>query len=61
MILHVCRLLAGTPTVAWVFEISYFLKAAQGKDTSDLEKEIDDLVYELYGITEEERKVIEGN
>jgi hypothetical protein len=33
----------------------------QGKDTSDLEKAIDDLVYELYGITEEERKVIEGN
>ena len=61
MILHVCRLLAGTLTVAWVFEISNFLKAAQGKDTSDLEKAIDDLVYELYGITEEERKVIEGN
>ena len=33
----------------------------QGKETTDLEKEIDDLVYELYGITEEERKVIEGN
>ncbi|MEO5650412.1 MAG: Eco57I restriction-modification methylase domain-containing protein, partial [Ginsengibacter sp.] len=33
----------------------------QGNDTTDLEKQIDDLVYELYGITEEEKKVIERN
>lgn len=33
----------------------------QGNDTTVLEKQIDDLVYELYGITEEEKKVIEGN
>ncbi|MDR1602195.1 MAG: hypothetical protein LBS42_07175 [Tannerella sp.] len=29
-------------------------------DTSELEKEIDRLVYELYGLTEEEIKIIEG-
>jgi len=29
-------------------------------DTSWLEKEIDRLVYELYGLTEEEVKVVEG-
>lgn len=33
----------------------------QGNDTTDLEKQIDDLVYELYEITDDERKVIEGN
>lgn len=30
-------------------------------DTSHLEKQIDSLVYELYGLTEEEIKVVEGN
>ena len=30
-------------------------------DTSTLEKEIDQLVYELYGLTEEEIKIIEGD
>jgi hypothetical protein len=29
-------------------------------DTSDLENEIDRLVYELYGLTEDEIKIIEG-
>jgi len=29
-------------------------------DTSALEKEIDELVYELYGLTDEEIKIIEG-
>ena len=33
----------------------------QGTDTTGLENEIDNLVYELYGITEDERKVIEEN
>ncbi len=31
----------------------------QGKDTSRLEQEIDKMVYELYGLTEEEIKIIE--
>jgi hypothetical protein len=29
-------------------------------DTSELESEIDQLVYELYGLTEEEIKIVEG-
>jgi len=32
----------------------------QGHDTSNLEKEIDQLVYELYGLTEEEIAIIEN-
>ena len=30
-------------------------------DTSDLETQIDQLVYQLYDLTEEEIKIIEGN
>lgn len=30
-------------------------------DTSQLEREIDEMVYKLYGLTEEEIKVVEGN
>jgi hypothetical protein len=30
-------------------------------DTSFLESQIDQLVYELYGLTEEEIKIVEGN
>lgn len=30
------------------------------RDTSKWEREIDNLVYELYGLTEEEVKVVEG-
>jgi len=30
-------------------------------DTSDLEKEIDQLVYQLYSLTEEEIKIVEQN
>jgi hypothetical protein len=29
-------------------------------DTSALEAEIDRIVYELYGLTEEEREIVEG-
>ena len=32
----------------------------QGQDTLALEQQVDELVYGLYGITEEERRVIEG-
>ena len=34
-----------------------FLKVA---DTTSLEAEIDRMVYDLYGLTEEERKIVEG-
>jgi hypothetical protein len=33
----------------------------QNTDTTALEKEIDKLVYELYGLTEEEIRIIEKN
>ena len=32
----------------------------QGQDTTALEQQVDELVYKLYGITEEEKRVIEG-
>lgn len=32
----------------------------QGIDSSEYERKIDELVYQLYGITEEEKKIIEG-
>lgn len=31
------------------------------REIASTDAEIDDLVYELYGITDEERKIIEGN
>ncbi len=34
---------------------------AKGKDSSELEKQIDQLVYKLYDITPEEQKIIEAN
>ena len=35
-------------------------KGDRNADTSELEKAIDDLVYQLYGLTEEEIKIVEG-
>ena len=35
-------------------------KSDQEVDTSALEAEIDQQVYELYGLTEEEIKIVEG-
>jgi len=35
-------------------------KADASADTSELEREIDELVYQLYGLTKEERKIVEG-
>jgi len=37
----------------------YVKKSIPAADTSSLEKEIDQLVYELYGLTEEEIKIVE--
>ena len=36
-------------------------KTALQRQIDTIDKQIDELVYELYGITEEERKIIEGN
>jgi len=41
-------------------EIITAKKLSIESDTTDLESEIDHLVYELYGLTEEERKIVEG-
>jgi adenine-specific DNA-methyltransferase len=35
-------------------------KCDRNADTSELEKAIDALVYQLYGLTEEEIKIVEG-
>ena len=35
------------------------MKGAGGKNTSTLEAEIDEMVYDLYGLTEEERRIVE--
>lgn len=35
-------------------------KADTTSDTSELEHEIDELVYELYGLTEDEIAIVEG-
>jgi hypothetical protein len=43
-----------------VDEILIAKKGDRHADTSELEKAIDDLVYQLYGLTEEEIKIVEG-
>jgi len=48
------------PFITLVDQILAAKKSDPHADTSALENEIDQLVYELYGLTEEERKVVEG-
>jgi type II restriction/modification system DNA methylase subunit YeeA len=48
------------PFIKIVTEILAEKKANPQADTSELEREIDLLVYKLYGLTEEEIKIIEG-
>lgn len=48
------------PIIELIDKILAALKANPQADTSAWEKEIDKLVYELYGLTEEEIKVVEG-
>ena len=50
-----------------MLELNKRLKGAVGREREELERriertdrEIDELVYELYGLTEEERRVVEG-
>ena len=49
------------PIIALVDKILASKKANPQADTRKLEAEIDRLVYQLYGLTEEEIKVVEGN
>ena len=48
------------PIIALVDKILVAKKADNAADTSAMEAEIDDLVYALYGLTEEEIKIVEG-
>jgi adenine-specific DNA-methyltransferase len=48
------------PFIDLVDQILDLKKQDSSADTSALEQEIDQLVYELYGITEEEIKIVEG-
>ena len=50
-----------------MLELNKRLKGAVGREREELERrikrmdrEIDELVYRLYGLTEEERRVVEG-
>ena len=43
----------------WIYQILSAKKSDPNSDTSKLEAEIDKLVYELYGLTEEEIKIVE--
>lgn len=51
---------AQQPFIALVEQILSLKKSSPSADTSALEKEIDNLVYELYGLTEEEIGIIEN-
>jgi hypothetical protein len=48
------------PIIALVDQILTAKKSNPKADTSELEKEIDKIVYELYGLSEEEIRIIEG-
>jgi hypothetical protein len=48
------------PIIVLVDQILTDKKSNPKADTSELEKEIDKIVYELYGLSEEEIRIIEG-
>ena len=48
------------PIITRVDKILNKKKANPAADTSALETQIDELVYDLYGLTEEEKEVIRG-
>ncbi len=47
--------------VSFVNEILNCKKTNPQTETTDLENQIDQLVYKLYDLTEEEIKIVEGN
>lgn len=49
------------PTIDKVEQILYIKKENPLAETQDLEQEIDAMVYELYGLSEEEIKIVEGS
>lgn len=50
----------GKPIISLVDQILTTKKSNPNADTTILEQQIDQLVYELYGLTEEEIKIVEG-
>lgn len=50
-----------TPFIEIVKEIIDIKKQNSAANTTDLEAQIDQLVYELYGLTEKEIRIVEGN
>jgi len=48
------------PIIALVDKILFAKQADPQADTSAWEREIDQIVYKLYGLTEEEIKIVEG-
>ena len=52
-------LLQQVEIVELVNQIMYSKKCNSSADTSALESEIDSLLYQLYGLTEEEIKIVE--
>ena len=48
------------PVIKCVDQILLLKKSDPSADTSVLEAEIDRLVYQLYGLTEEEVRIVEG-
>jgi selenocysteine lyase/cysteine desulfurase len=53
---------AGTQVAQQVIDRirGYMVESNANADTTKLEQEIDHLVYDLYGLTEEEIKIVEG-
>ena len=51
---------AQQPFITLVDQILAAKKKDPNADTSALEREIDEMVYELYGLTDEEIKIVEG-
>ncbi|OIP41717.1 hypothetical protein AUJ95_02885 [Candidatus Desantisbacteria bacterium CG2_30_40_21] len=49
------------PFYILINQILFLKKSDPQADTSALEAEIDQMVYELYGLTEEERAIVEGS
>lgn len=49
------------PFISLVNQILKLKQQNPSADTTDLEAQIDHLVYQLYDLTEEEIKIVEGN
>jgi hypothetical protein len=55
-----CSIEKQKPIISLVEQILSIMKNDINANTSIMESEIDHLVYELYGLTEEEIRIVEG-